>query len=186
MTFARYALFGLALVGTPAALAATLDVNLSDHAAQIGYRTALTQTGLHGDLGVLHHEEDGDLLSAGLHLVDDAVGGREPFTVGLGGRLYFVDTDANLSGSALALGAFFRYVVPNYNRFALGGNLHYAPGVTSFGDADKFYELGLRAEYRVLRRASVYVGVRRVRMDFEGAGSASIDRGINVGIGIEF
>lgn len=189
MTASRIAGLVLALAGglDGAASAASLDLSLANKAARIAYALPLTDTGLHGDFAVLHHEDDGDLFSAGLHLVDDAAGGTEPFKVGIGARLYAVDASAGPSGTALGIGGWGRYVVPQYNRFAVGGSLHIAPSVTSFGDASRLLELSLRGEYRILRRASVAIGWRRVELDFEGGPSdVKVDDGLHLGIGIEF
>jgi hypothetical protein len=188
MVKSRIASLALAMAGMWAqvASAATLDVNLSDDTARLAYAFPVTDTGLMADFAVLHHDTGGDLFSAGLHLVDDAAGGTEPFTVGLGGRLYAVDTDGGPSGSMLAIGAWGRYVVPQYNRFVIGASLHYAPSVISFGDADGLLELSLRGEYRVLKRASVGLGWRRSEVDFDLVGSVKVESGAHLSLNIEF
>jgi hypothetical protein len=175
---------GLASGMASRAQAAQLDFDLSDTSARFDFRFDITDTGLKADVGLLHHEDDGDLLYGGILLVGDAAGGKEPFTAGLGLRL--VNVDANtVDGSGLAIGGFVRYVFPDYNRFAIGGDAYISPSVTSFGDLERYFEYGIRGEYRLTKNAGMYLGLRNVKGDF-GAGDATIDEGLFVGISLEF
>lgn len=189
MTLGRIVLAALAL-GLCSSMASTaqaaqLDVDLSDKSARIDYRFELTDTGLKADVGLLHHKDDGDLLYAGIVLVGDAAQSTEAFTAGLGLRISAIDADAAGDGAALAIGGFLRYVFPDYNRFAIGGDAYIAPSVTSFGDLDRYYEVSLRGEYRITKNAGLYVGAREVEGDF-GPGYATIDDGLFVGISLDF
>lgn len=175
----------VALVATLPAAANDLEIDLSNSAFRADYRFPITDTGLHLDAGLLHHEDDGELLHVGLMLVDDAGQGSEPFTAGLGARAVAVDANV-IDGTGVAIGGFFRYVVPEYNRFAIAGNAWVAPSVTSFGDLERYVEFGVRAEYRVLKQASIYVGLRDVSVDFAGFGDATVDDGLHLGINLEF
>lgn len=189
MTLGRIVLaalaLGLASGMVPAAEAAQLDFDLSDKAVRVDYRFDVTDTGLTADVGVLHHKDDGDMLYAGIVLVGDAGQSAEPFTAGLGLRASALDANAAGDGAALAIGGFIRYVFPDYNRFALGGDAYIAPSVTSFGDLERYYEVSVRGEYRLTKNAGVYVGAREVKGDF-GPGYATIDDGLHVGISLEF
>ncbi len=176
---------GLASGMTPTAQAAQLDFDLSDKAARIDYRFELTDTGLTADVGLLHHKDDGDLLYAGIVLVGDAAEAKEAFTAGLGLRLAALDANAAGDGAALSIGGFVRYVFPDFNRFALGGDAYIAPSVTSFGDLDRYFEYSLRGEYRLTKNAGMYLGAREVQGDF-GFGNTTIDDGLFVGISLEF
>lgn len=189
MTLGRIVLAALAL-GLCSGMASTaqaaqLDFDLSDKAARIDYRFDVTDTGLKADVGLLHHKDDGDLLYAGIVLVGDAAQAEEAFTAGLGLRVAALDANAAGDGAALAIGGFLRYVFPDYNRFALGGDAYIAPSVTSFGDVERYYEVSLRGEYRLTKNAGLYVGAREVKGDF-GTGYATIDDGLYVGISLEF
>jgi hypothetical protein len=182
------AALGLALgvLAAPAEVRASeLEFDLSDTAARFDFRFPVTTTGLHADVGILHHEDDGDMVFAGLQMVDDAGGGAEPFTVGLGVRAVALDA-SSVDGSAVAIGGFFRWVMPDYNRFAFGGYAYVAPSVTSFDDMERYLEYGLRAEYRVMKSAALYLGYRDVSADFVGGVDATIDDGLHAGISFEF
>lgn len=189
MTFGRIALalpaLALALGLAPDARAAQFDFDLSDKSARLDYRFDLTDSGLEGDAGLLHHQDDGDLLHFGILLMGDAAEGTEPFTAGLGVRALVIDANAAGDGAGLAIGGVVRYVFPDFNRFAIGGDAYIAPSVVSFGDLHRYLEYSLRGEYRITKAAGIYVGGREVKGDF-GAGYASIDEGVYVGITLEF
>jgi hypothetical protein len=189
MTLGRIALalpaLGLALGLASTAHAAQFDIDLSDTSARIDYRFDLTDTGLKGDVGLLHHQDDGDLAHFGIILIGDAAESAEPFTAGLGVRGFAIDANAAGDGVGIAIGGFVRYVFPDFNRFAIGGDAYIAPSVTSFGDVDRYFEYSLRGEYRITKAAGIYVGAREVKGDF-GAGDATIDDGLFLGISLEF
>ena len=188
MTLGRIMLAALAL-GLFSGMASTahaaqLDFDLSDTSARFDFRCGLTDTGLKADVGLLHHEDDGDLLYAGVLLIGDAAEGKEPFTAGLGLRL--VNVDANVvDGTGLAIGGFVRYVLPDYNRFAIGLDAYISPSVTSFGDLERYFEFGIRGEYRLTKAAGFYLGLREVKGHF-AVGDATIDEGVFLGISLEF
>ena len=167
------------------AQAGDLAFDLSDSAARADFMFAIPSTELTGDAGFLHDDNDGDVIFGGIQLVDDAGQGAEPFTVGLGLRA--VNVDANtVDGMALAIGGFFNYVFPDYNRFAVAGYLYFAPSVTSFNDLDQYLEYGIRGDYRILKKASVYVGIRQVKADFATGVDSTIGDGLHVGISLKF
>lgn len=167
------------------ATAGNLDFNLSDEAFLLRFTNTATAGGAQVDYGLLHQEDDVYIGSLGLHLVDNAGTGETPFRVGLGGRLQYIDTDP-ASGGVIAIGAWGRYSFPGANRFALAGNVHFAPEVTSFGDVTGFLEFGIRAEYEVLRNASLYLGYRDIEADFEMADDVELDDGLHFGMQFNF
>lgn len=183
------AILGGLILGLAAstAHAAEFDVNLSDEAARINLSEQVTTTGLHVDGGWLHDDDDGDVLSAGALLVDDAAAGRGALNVGVGAKLFYVDFDAgNADGSAVGLGGRFRYTWPSYNRFGIGGHAWYAPDVTASGDIEGYYEAAVSAEYLVLRNANAYIGLRAVRIKPENGGTETFESGPHVGLRLKF
>lgn len=155
---------------TGATQASSLDLNLSDDAVFARFATPINNTGLEADVSFLHHEEDGEpdrnIAAVGFHLVADAAQGVTPFQVGIGAKLFFLDATV-VEGGALGVGGHVRYTFPSYNRFAIAGNLYYAPDITSFGDTTKYLQFGIRAEYEILRQANVYLGYRRATAEFD-------------------
>lgn len=190
MRFRTIALGGALLLASGAASATTFDFNLSNHAARVGLSQPLTTTGLEVDGDWLHHQDNGEILSAGLHLVNDANPGRGSLKVGLGAKLFYVNFDrwGLDDGTSVAIGGKFRYTWPDFNRFAIGGHLYYAPSVTSTGDLDSYGEAAIRAEYLVLRNANAYLGLRTIRvgLDRRGDDSKTFDSGLHAGIRLDF
>lgn len=174
---------GLAFAG--GAGASELNFNVSDDAAKVNYASS-GSGGSQVDFGLLHND-DGDVYVGhlGLHLVDNAGAESNPLKVGLGGKLTFLDSDFQ-SGSALALGAFARYNFPSANRFALAGSLYYAPDVIAFDDLSRYLEYDIRAEYEVLRNASIYLGYRNLEVEVESGADAELDDGLHFGMRFVF
>lgn len=186
----RYCRAGLFVVLSTLALAAhanNLDVNLGGNAAAIEYSTNLTNTGLEGSLGYVHHTDKVDIGSVGLGLVGNASPVGSPLLFGVGGKLLFLSPKGNVdNGTAVALGAHFHYVWPSYNRFAIGGEIYYAPNIVSFNNADRYLEFGVRAGYSVLRNAEVYVGYRHISGAFTGTGNVTLDNTFMAGLSLNF
>ena len=180
----RIILFSLAFFLSFSAGAATLNFNISDEAFLVRYAQD-SSNGMQLDYGLLRHEDDAYVGSLGLHLVDNAATETEPFQVGLGGRLQLVDTEGP-SGGAISIGAWGRYNLPGADRFALAGNIHFAPDVTSFGDVEDFLEYGIRAEYEVLRNGSLYMGYRKIEVDFGAPQVVDLDDGLHFGMQFTF
>lgn len=179
-------LISLAIFLPLPAAAASLDLNLSDDAVRLKYRVSARNSGLETNASLLHTQDRGDVGAVGLHLVDDADPGSNTLEIGLGMQGVFMDTDL-ADGGALAVGGRFRWTLPNFNRFGVGGQLYYAPDVTSFGDTERYREGAIRFEYQILRQADVYIGYRSVKADFFSPGiSRTIDSGIHAGFRLTF
>lgn len=167
--------------------AAELDLNLNDDAVRLTYAWDVPNRNLKMDAGWLNHQDRGDILHLGLHLTGEASGGAQPVLGGLGGRIVYVDADRfNTSATALALGGFLRYTLPQYDRINLYAHGYFAPDVLSFGDGEQYQEIEARVGYNVLRDADVYIGVRYASVGFDFGGDATIDNGFIVGIQLRF
>lgn len=188
MRLRSMAMAGALLAATGTAGAGTLDLNLSNDAVRFGASQAVTDTGLEADGDWLHHTDHGDVLGAGLHLVDEAAPGRGALTLGVGGKLFYVNGDeSDFDGAAVAIGGRFRYTWPTFNRFGIGGQLYHAPSVTSGGDVDRYTEGAVRAEYLVLRNANAYLGLRAVRVGVEPSDDTeTFESGLHAGIRLSF
>jgi hypothetical protein len=184
----RYLPLVAVLAGSPvAATAAGLDLSVSDDAVRAVLEVDLSNN-LVVDGSIFHHQDRGEVYAAGLHVVGMATGGTNPVKAGLGGRLVYVNSDvgARDDGFAIPLGGWVTYVVPNYDRFTLGGSAYYAPDVLSFGDASRYTEYNLWGAYDVTRAAKLYLGVRGIEADFDGSSSQRLDTGLHVGMKLRF
>lgn len=183
----RAALFALLSAVAFGAQADNLDFNLGGNAASVGYSASLTNTGLEGSLGYLHHTDKVDIGSAGLGLVGNASPVGSPLIFNVGGKFLFISPKGGIdNGTAIALGATIHYVWPSYNRFTIGGELYYAPNIVSFNNTDRYLEFGVRAGYSILRNAEVYVGYRHVSAAFNGSGNVTLDNTFMAGLSLNF
>ena len=164
-----------------------LDVNLNGDAVRLGFAWRLGDPRYLAELGWLYNQDEGDVVHASFHLVDAASGSGTALQAGLGVRFVYTRTDPSVfDGSALALGGFARYTLPNANRYNIGAYGYYAPDITSFGDQTEYYELGVRAGYSVLRDGDVYLGLRRIEAKYKGFGRYKFDSGLHVGLELRF
>jgi hypothetical protein len=187
----RFGALVAAVAGALAAGSATagsVDFNLSNDAFRIGGAQQIAGNGLEVDGDWLYEDDNGNVFGLGLHLMDDANAGRGALDIGIGGKVFYVDfDDTSYDGGSLAIGGKFRYTWPTFNRFGIGGQLYYAPGVTSTGDIDSYLEAALRAEYLVLRNANAYIGLRTIRVGVEPTDETeTFESGLHVGIRLDF
>jgi hypothetical protein len=170
------------------AMADTLDINLRDSSAQVQYkssmgRDALGKTEFH--VGVLFAKQNNTLGDAGV-LVKDEVGSSVPgFSVGVGIKGLAAHT-MGTNESALALGGMMRYSPPDAHRLGVVGLVYFSPNITTFGDADRFSETGIRVEYEVIPQAAAYLGYRKIRFGLNAAPNVILDEGIHVGVRLSF
>jgi hypothetical protein len=165
--------------------AEVIDINVSGEAVRLTYIAEFEARGLDLDFGWLHNEDDGDVGAVGLQVVDIGGEATGPWSVGLGGQLFYVTTDAD-DGSGLGLGGHAGYRPRRLQRFEVAAYVFYAPSVISFGDVEEYLDAGLTAGFWVMPRGKIYLGAREVRVDFEERSSVTIDHGLHAGLRIRF
>ncbi|EQD59259.1 YfaZ family protein [mine drainage metagenome] len=171
----------------PVRASSYLNLNVSDHAARVSLGTDLTPSGLTGSVGYFTHTSRGSVADAALSLVANANPGGHAIWVGLGARALFVDASLiHESATALGLGASIHTTWVGYNRIGIGGQVYYAPRVTSFGTARSFLEYEARVGYYLLRHGMVYVAYRHIGVSYAGTPTLILDSGLNVGFRISF
>ncbi len=187
MSFLRKCTFLLAALiwAGPSLFAEVVDINANDEAVRVTYIAQFEARGLELDVGWLHHDDDGDVGTIGLQIVDIGGEATGPWSVGLGGRLFYVTTDAD-DGSGLGLGGHVGYRPQRLQPFEVAVHAFYSPSATSFGDAEEYLDAGLTAGFWVLPRGKIYLGVREVRADFEERSSVTVDHGWHAGLRIGF
>lgn len=165
-----------------------LDVNVSGHSARAAFDTELTLSGLDLSFEGMHNNDNGNVFGVGLGLRANANPGRSPVTALIGVKALWVDPDYRGvdSGYALALGGGIKYVLPQFNRLSFGARIFWAPGVTSFSNADRYLGGAVRAGYRVLPNGTVYLSYRHVTATFENTDSLIMDNGFNIGFALRF
>ena len=178
-------LLGVLCIST--SVASELEIDVNDDAARLGFSWPWQTRDLRFDASLLHHQDEGDVLSFGVHVFDIASGGDNPVKAGLGARLLFMSGDRiNADGAALGLGGFVRYSFPTNNRLGIGGDLYFAPDVLSFGDAEQYFQISGHVSYNVVRDGDVYLGVRTVKGEFDAAPDITFDNGLHIGFRLSF
>lgn len=187
MKFLRMALCVVLASFGLAGHAANVDFNLASNAVAADFTANLTETGLEGDLGFMHHSDRADVADVGLDLSGNASPVGSPLIFGIGAKAFAISPkNLNENGLAVGVGGHFRWTWPTYNRFAVGGELYYAPNIVSFRNTDRYLQASVRGAYQVLRNADVYVGYRYITAAFAGVSSVTLDSSVVVGMSLTF
>lgn len=167
------------------ALSESLDTSLSNDSVRLQYATSLQRNDLNLSADFLHHEDDGDLGGIGLFINGGSKAASGLRKGGVGGKfIYFNNSSTN--GAALALGGFLRHTLAAANLISLRGDLYYAPGVVTFNDADRYFEISVRIEYKLMDRADIFAGIRKLEIGLDKAGDADVDKGAFAGLVMHF
>lgn len=196
------------LVAPVSVWAGSIDLSLSDETANLVYqfntdplnRENLTSGNGGSELSVgIFFNEAGDNVAHGTLL---ARGYRQTasslyqISAGMrlvGGEIVIVDEQSpaheeSETIGALALGfqAGMLLKSGNYNPVDLTFEGFYAPSITSFGEAERYGELGVKLQVEVMPRARAYIGYRRIRFDTADVEKLTLDRSAHIGINISF
>ncbi|WP_018233803.1 YfaZ family outer membrane protein [Thioalkalivibrio thiocyanodenitrificans] len=183
----RFRLFVMVLLAgcASAGQAAGLEVYLSDKTAQFRFINDAGVIGLPGadmSFGLFYSDDKDYMGTVGLHAAGTPAG-EHPVTFGLGGRFYAGSIDdPDQSFQALALGGEARLTIPANMPMAVVGELHFAPSVTSFGDADQLLDWGFRYELEVTPGVSGFAGYRRLTLDLDEDSNYRVDKRVHFGI----
>ena len=163
----------------------SIDLSLANDSARLEYDAAKVGSGLHISAGVMHHEEDGDLISLGLHVVDVREP-NSPLYLGVGGKL-FGFKDGDVDGGALGVGGFFSYQIPKVPGLSAAGYAYYAPKVVSFDATENLTDADIRIQYGLLPTARVYMGYRYSSFKLEENKKVyMLEEGIHFGLKVDF
>jgi len=173
-----------------AVAAQSIDLSLSSDTAQLRYTMPLSYNSsgsTDADLGLLYTEADDVMVMAGIAMNGEAGSQVPGLYGGVGFRAYGVSLDNGADIGAVTIGGLLRYVPPSFNRIGLVAALNYAPDITTFGDANRFWDFTARVEYEVLPAATVYLGYREVgtRLDVTNK-DVDLDQGAHLGLKMSF
>ncbi len=62
----------------------------------------------------------------------------------------------------------------------------YAPGITSFSDAERYSHISVRLQVEIMSRASAYIGYRQIRFDTNDFNDLTLDDSAHLGLVIAF
>jgi hypothetical protein len=169
-----------------AAQAHTLDLSLNNDAVALDYNTQIDKSELNVGAGLLHHQDKGDAYYGSLFVADN-VNKQSGILAGIGGRLYYLDSDkSNQSGTALGLGGFVNWEIPSVTNLSIRSDFYYAPDVLAFDEIERYLDFTARVQYRIIEQAWVYVGYRNAEVKAEFGGKQTIDEGGHLGLMIWF
>ncbi len=167
-----------------------IDINLRDTAAQLQYKAAMGGSNLGKSefhAGFVYSQPNNAMADIGV-LVKDDIGGNAPgVSAGVGIKMLAARvTPTRLSASALAIGGMVRFSPPAERRLGLVGELYVSPSIITFGQAERYLETTVRAEYEMIPQAQVYVAYRKMDFSLKNLGNQTFDQGFNVGVKLSF
>jgi len=177
------------LVVFPAAIekviASELDLNISSKAINVQFDTqarASTRNSakFHVGAGYIYREGGTKIGNLDFHALGQTAIQNLPTTVFIGARAIYFDEDAG-DGAGLALGGGAQINLPQVPGFSVKGTAHFAPQITSLDDLENLFRTDIRANYRIIQNADLYVGYRLIRAKIEDRGSNSVDENVHLG-----
>lgn len=166
-----------------------LDLSLSNDTALLRYASPISYSGsghTDAELGFMYTEADNVMFVGGIEMMGEAGSHAPGMHFGVGIKGYGVSLDSGDSVGSVALGAKAWFVPPKQNRMGVIGQFYFGPDVTTFGDAEKFWDFSARGEYEVLPEAAVYVGYRNVRAKLSQNRDVDLDKGWHLGMRMSF
>ncbi|NWO06131.1 MAG: hypothetical protein HLX50_10675 [Alteromonadaceae bacterium] len=188
MKLSRVSILALSLAAAPAAFASNLDLSLTNESVRGHYNFLSSKDELQLGAGYTYHEGSRHIANAEFHAQGQTSLGNLPATAGLGVRAIGWDDDDYADGGALMIGGYSTVNIPDVPGLSVGGSLHYAPSILSFGDSDDMTSIELRGSYRVIRNAEVFAGYRYLNTDLDvrGNNDVDLDKGLMAGIKLFF
>ncbi|GAB1231625.1 YfaZ family protein [Ferrigenium sp. UT4] len=186
----RYVAIGLVLASS-LAMADTLDINLSNSAAQFKYGVPSGIAGKSSLFASFLYNDDNDAMADAGLLVLNEEGSVPGLTLGIGAKAVAASLNKVAPSrkfvSAVALGGQVRFEVPADRRFAVVGEYHYAPSIISFGDVNHFSQLAVRGEFSISPLTQAYIGYRDSKFNLDkGLPTADLENGAHIGIRLSF
>ena len=105
----------------------------------------------------LHADDEGlksNVLGLGLFASNQA--GR--WTSNLGGRAYWMDGENDSNSYGIGLGGSIGFAIAP--KFSVGAGLIFSPDVINGGDFENYYDAEIRADFKVMQHATIYIALR--------------------------
>jgi len=165
-------------------MATQVNLDISDETVHFAIASKPAKKKLNISASLLHHEDDGNVYSIGA-FVQSKIGNSQGLYGALGARLYHLDADGP-DGYGLGLGGAVGFKIPAVQGLSVQAEGYYAPKVLTFDDVERFIDASVRIKYQALEQGSIYVGFRKQEIDIKDGGKRDIDKGVHVGIALEF
>ena len=181
-------IFVLAVLGSSSTVFAdAVDVNLSNDVAQFQYLAPAGKVGpgkSEFHIGFLYNDSNNAMGDVGLMVMNNA--GESDVSFGVGIKAVAVTMNSN-HAVTLALGGQVRIAPLPDKKFGIIGNVHLAPDIVTFGDADGYTETGVRVEYEIMQQAAAYAGYRKIKFGGKpGFQDYTLDEGVHIGVRVSF
>lgn len=178
----------VSLLAAAPAVASDFSLSLTNESvkAQVNATDSASELAFGG--GYTYHEGGRHIGNLDFHAQGRTAIGNLPTTAGVGLRGIAYDDDDNSDGGGLGLGGFASVNIPQVPGLSVNGDLHFAPSILSFGDADNVISLSANVSYRVIRNAEFFGGYRYLNADLEDRGrdDVTLDSGVMAGLKILF
>jgi len=164
----------------------SIDLSVSQQALRFEHDAIRVDSEIHFTVGGIYNKPDGSyLISSSFNVVDQTSLNRELIgAIGLKGYIYHIEQSA----FSVGLGGFVRYRPTAFSGFGLEGLFYYSPMMMTFNKTKSMHELVLRANYKVHKRARVFVGFNHISATFTDSevGAQNIDSTFNVGFRLNY
>jgi predicted porin len=184
-------IFAISLMSvTSIAMADTLDIGLSNTSAQFKYGVAGGLAGKSEMYAELMYNDVNSIIGGvGMLVASDEM--KVPgLTIGIGAKALAAtikDAPSRKNASVVALGAQVRYELPAERRVAFAGEYYYAPKIITFGDANRYQQYGVRAEFSISPQMQVYAGYRKTKFVIKNTDAdAVLINGPHIGVQLSF
>lgn len=162
----------------------SFSADINDDAVKFQYNATNTGSNLDFNASILHHDDDGEIYSAGAQVEGRSLQ-QSNISGSLGGKVYYIDLEGDADGVAVGLGGFVNIGIPQIEGLNIQAELYYAPSVLSFNDIEHHVDFSTKAKYRILENGSVYLGYRRANVDIKDYGDGDLDKGFHIGIELD-
>ena len=170
-------LLGLSLaLASVAVQASEFDFNLSDESANASVTLVPAARSVDFGAGYLYQKGGVHVANVDFHARGRTALGNLPATVGVGVQLNIFDEDP-VEGGGVGVGGYTHLKIPNVPGLGVNLSAHFAPSITSFGDADNLFRWDAKLTYRVIQNADIYAGYRQVKTNLEHGPTITINEG---------
>ena len=166
------------------------EAALSSETAQFTFRSDSSLIGWGGaDLGfgLFYNEESDYLLQLSLLQARQA-SQQTPLTLGVGIKAYAGELDnINDDVFGFAIGGEIRYTIPGVMPLSIYLQGHYAPAITSFGEAEEIVDYNIGIQIEALPQTTAFIGARHIEIETDDNGDYELDDDhLHIGIRLTF
>jgi hypothetical protein len=174
--------------------AGAIDFRVGSEMAELSFLTQASSFGYGGadiGFGLLINEHNDVMINGSILVSGSSAGDVNGLHFGVGAKVYagVIDgpnSDIDIDGAAVAIGARVRYVFSSSTPIAILGEAYFAPEVTSIAEFDGLVEYRLALELEITPSARAYIGYRNLEVTFNDRVDYEIDDAGHVGVRFEF